>query len=236
MPFAPHEIENKKFIVGLRGYAKDEVELFLRAVAADYRALAEEVRTHPASNGHLPVGHYAEVVETQEAGSDAARQEREELERRRAAVAELERELRDRAQRLSVSERRVALVAEREQAMAKRSVELDVRERALLALERRLHERAELIAARETALAQAEKEPEPEPEPEPERIPEGEYCEVELDELERLVRVNRDEHPELAESWEFTLYHLREYADVDGRVPLLFDGMIEEVFGPLLDR
>jgi DivIVA domain-containing protein len=225
MPFAPHEIENKKFIVGLRGYAKDEVEMFLRAVAADYRALA----------GQRPIRHYASGMATQEAGSDAARQEREDLERRRAAVAELERELRDRAQRLSVSERRAALVAEREQALAKRAVELDVRERALQALERRLHERAELIAARETALAEAEVV-EAQKEPEPERIPEGEYSEVELDELERLVRANRDEHPELAESWEFTLYHLREYADVDGRLPLVFDGMIDEVFGPLLDR
>jgi DivIVA domain-containing protein len=39
MPFAPHEIENKKFVVGLRGYATHEVDAFLRAVAADFRAL-----------------------------------------------------------------------------------------------------------------------------------------------------------------------------------------------------
>ena len=31
MPFAPHEIENKKFVVALRGYATHEVESFLRA-------------------------------------------------------------------------------------------------------------------------------------------------------------------------------------------------------------
>jgi DivIVA domain-containing protein len=222
MPFAPHEIENKKFIVGLRGYAKDEVEMFLRAVAADYR-------------------HYASGMSTQEAGSDATRQEREELDRRRAAVTQMERELRDRAQRLSVSERRAALVAEREQAMAKRAVELDARERALQALERRLHEQAESIAAREAALAEAQAEAEAEAEaqqePEPAApLPEGEYSDVELDELERLVRANRDEHPELAESWEFTLYHLREYADVDGRLPVTFDAMIDEVFGTLLDR
>jgi hypothetical protein len=162
-------------------------------------------------------------VTTQEAGSDVTHQEGEER----------------------VSERRAALVAEREQAMAKRAVELDARERALQALERRLHEQAESIAAREAALAdaqakaeaEAQQEPEPEPEPEPAApLPEGEYSDVELDELERLVRANRDEHPELAESWEFTLYHLREYADVDGRLPLTFDAMIDEVFGPLLDR
>ena len=41
MPFAPHEIENKRFVVALRGYQTDEVEAFLRAVAADYRAALE---------------------------------------------------------------------------------------------------------------------------------------------------------------------------------------------------
>jgi DivIVA domain-containing protein len=42
MPFAPHEIENKKFVVALRGYQTDEVEGFLRAIAADYRALFKD--------------------------------------------------------------------------------------------------------------------------------------------------------------------------------------------------
>jgi DivIVA domain-containing protein len=42
MPFAPHEIENKRFVVALRGYQTDEVEAFLRAVTADYRALLDE--------------------------------------------------------------------------------------------------------------------------------------------------------------------------------------------------
>jgi DivIVA domain-containing protein len=41
MPFAPHEIENKRFVVALRGYQQDEVEAFLRAVAADYRAVLD---------------------------------------------------------------------------------------------------------------------------------------------------------------------------------------------------
>jgi DivIVA domain-containing protein len=41
VPFAPHEIENKRFVVALRGYQTDEVDAFLRAVAADYRAVLE---------------------------------------------------------------------------------------------------------------------------------------------------------------------------------------------------
>jgi DivIVA domain-containing protein len=47
MPFAPHEIEQKKFVVALRGYQTDEVEAFLRAVAADYRAAVEAVQDLP---------------------------------------------------------------------------------------------------------------------------------------------------------------------------------------------
>ena len=38
MPFAPHEIENKRFVIALRGYSTAEVDAFLRAVAADYAA------------------------------------------------------------------------------------------------------------------------------------------------------------------------------------------------------
>jgi len=49
MPFAPHEIENKKFVVALRGYQTDEVDAFLRAVAADYKAVVER-----AKNGERP--------------------------------------------------------------------------------------------------------------------------------------------------------------------------------------
>ena len=37
MPFSPEEIEGKQFISTLRGFDKDEVSMFLRAVAADYR-------------------------------------------------------------------------------------------------------------------------------------------------------------------------------------------------------
>lgn len=38
MPFTPEEIESKEFLITLRGYDKDEVNAFLRAVAADYRS------------------------------------------------------------------------------------------------------------------------------------------------------------------------------------------------------
>ena len=41
MPFSPEEIESKEFLITLRGYDKDEVQAFLRAVAADYRSIAD---------------------------------------------------------------------------------------------------------------------------------------------------------------------------------------------------
>jgi DivIVA domain-containing protein len=40
MGFSPDEIEVKEFLVGLRGYDRDEVRSFLRAVADDYRRTA----------------------------------------------------------------------------------------------------------------------------------------------------------------------------------------------------
>src|SRR5947208_14833413 len=39
VPVSPEEIESKEFLVVLRGYDKDEVGSFLRAVADDVRAL-----------------------------------------------------------------------------------------------------------------------------------------------------------------------------------------------------
>jgi DivIVA domain-containing protein len=38
MPFSPHEIEKKEFVLSFRGYDRREVRAFLRAAAADYRA------------------------------------------------------------------------------------------------------------------------------------------------------------------------------------------------------
>lgn len=38
MPFTPEEIDSKEFLITLRGYDKDEVKAFLKAVAADFRA------------------------------------------------------------------------------------------------------------------------------------------------------------------------------------------------------
>lgn len=47
MPFTPEEIENKEFLITLRGYDKDEVQAFLRAVAEDFRSVSSTFRDVP---------------------------------------------------------------------------------------------------------------------------------------------------------------------------------------------
>lgn len=41
MPFPPEEIETKRFVPAFRGYDRDEVDAFLRSVAAEYRKLLQ---------------------------------------------------------------------------------------------------------------------------------------------------------------------------------------------------
>jgi DivIVA domain-containing protein len=85
MPFAPHEIEHKKFVVALRGYQTDEVDSFLRAVAADYRALLEAARAVPPE-AHQPAHLIAEIERVMGSAREQAEQEAAEI--RRAAEAE----------------------------------------------------------------------------------------------------------------------------------------------------
>jgi DivIVA domain-containing protein len=95
MPFAPHEIENKRFVVALRGYATQEVDAFLRAVAADYRAALERA-DHPGGPGPELLAEIERVMLTsrERADEDATAirvaAEREAAEIRAAANAEAE--------------------------------------------------------------------------------------------------------------------------------------------------
>lgn len=89
-------------------------------------------------------------------------------------------------------------------------------------------------------------EPPPEPvfEPEPERVsvaspePEeelphgGPRREWSVWELERLVRERRDDPRQ--EEWAALVLSLRDFARVDGMLPLEFDQLVRESFGPLL--
>src|SRR3954447_11061141 len=106
MPFAPHEIEQKKFVVALRGYQTDEVEAFLRAVAADYRA---------AQEGHTSEALVAEVQQAVAAtlkNADGKHEFVRELERLMQTTREQAeheaRELRGRAEAQVAEMRRVA--------------------------------------------------------------------------------------------------------------------------------
>jgi DivIVA domain-containing protein len=171
MPFAPHEIENKKFVIALRGYAKEEVDMFLRAVAADYRALSENVGKQPTFGAEWPEQMSASIETIIRQAWDAAEE-------------------------------------------TKRRFEPE---------------------AAEPPVADP---PVTEPElPTSAAAPDSDRtAEWRLHQLEKLVRERGDEFAQLADEWAFTLFYLREHSDAEGRLPASFDGMIDEVFGPLLDR
>src|SRR5438093_3643618 len=77
MPFAPHEIENKKFVTALRGYQTEEVDAFLRAVAADYRTALKALKTNSTAPGEL----VADIERVMRAASDTAERDAAELRR-----------------------------------------------------------------------------------------------------------------------------------------------------------
>jgi DivIVA domain-containing protein len=83
MPFAPHEIEKKRFVVALRGYQTDEVEAFLRAVAADYRA-ALEATSDDSAKSEAIVAEVERVV-------SATLQQAKDTDANKELIAELER-------------------------------------------------------------------------------------------------------------------------------------------------
>jgi DivIVA domain-containing protein len=84
VPFAPHEIENKRFVVALRGYSTDEVDAFLRAVAADYRAALDDARASAQQTGGLGdrAGLVAEIERVMSAAREAAEEEAAVIRRR----------------------------------------------------------------------------------------------------------------------------------------------------------
>jgi hypothetical protein len=82
--------------------------------------------------------------------------------------------------------------------------------------------------------AQAEPEPEPQPEAEPEREPEPSVPAREWNiwELQHLVRERPDDDHH--EEWAALIVSLRDFARVDGTLPLEFDELVRESFGVLL--
>ena len=131
-----------------------------------------------------------------------------------------------------------ALAAE----LAERTAALDERVRSITARELALARRAARAAVPASpSFEEAAAEPEPEPEPEPAPVPVPVQPEpldgapATLWRLEQLVAAKPSEDVYVQSDREATLFLLRDYAGVDGRIPQQFDGLVWETFGELLD-
>jgi len=108
MPFRPDEIAVKEFLVRARGYDREEVAAFLRAVAADYREALAALETAqastpapeapaplPAEDDASPSERWATALTERRAADllDAASRRLAEVATRERRVAELEQRL-----------------------------------------------------------------------------------------------------------------------------------------------
>jgi hypothetical protein len=170
------------------------------------------------------------------AGDDRELEERERLlEERLKAVTAREREVAT----------RVGKAAARDKESEARSAELATKERTL-------DDRMGKVAKKERELEQRpapppppppppppepvpapEPEPVAPPEPAPERITRAGAWNV--DDLERAVARQSNASAEQAEEWSTYLFFLREHASSDGALPPQFDGLVEDVFGSVVD-
>src|SRR5437763_1637579 len=134
MPFRPEEIACKQFLVRARGYDRDEVAAFLRAVAADYeealRALEDaasagpEPAPGPAEGAEPPMTvteRWAAAITERRSVDllDTASRRLEEVARRERQVAEAElrvahqlRAVRDALEHARVSVRHASIVSD----------------------------------------------------------------------------------------------------------------------------
>ena len=117
MPFQPEDIAVKQFLVRARGYDRDEVAAFLRAVAADYRQALDALETAPDD--------VTESVAAVDAAADAP-----------VALSPRER------WSALITERRAADLLE---AATRRLEEVAARERELVATERRVAQQLEAV-------------------------------------------------------------------------------------------
>ena len=165
------------------------------------------------------------------AGDDRDLEKREHLlEERLKTVTARERELAT----------RVGKAAARDKEFEARSAKLATRERALddrvakLAKQERELELEQRRAPPPPPPPPPPPEPVPEPTPEPERIIRAGAWNV--NDLERAVAAQSNASAEQTEEWSTYLFFLREHASSDGALPRQFDGLIEDVFGPIRDR
>lgn len=150
MPFTPEEIESKEFLITLRGYDKDEVNAFLRAVAADYRSAMSRQGTDiavPSSSYEALGAEISTVLSTAKQSAETIRRRAEEeaTEARRRAEEE-SRQLRDAA---SKAAKRLTEEAERHSIEVRASAEREAGDRL-----RESARRVERLQATETKVRQ----------------------------------------------------------------------------------
>jgi hypothetical protein len=87
-------------------------------------------------------------------------------------------------------------------------------------------------AVQSEPTAEPEPAPEPEPEPEPEPSPVEPPREWSIWELQRLIRDRPDDARQ--EEWTALLHSLRDFARADGTLPVDFDELVRDSFGPIL--
>jgi DivIVA domain-containing protein len=133
VPFTAEEIENKEFLITLRGYDKDEVKAFLRAVAADFKATSTaQAPIAPDTGGGgnafeslgADIGHVLQVAK-QSADSLKAKAEGDATGMRKRAEDEAK-SLRDAA---SSAARRLTEEAERHAVQVRATAEREAEER-----------------------------------------------------------------------------------------------------------
>ncbi len=62
MPLFPEDIENKSFLITLRGYDKDEVRAFLRQVAEEFKAAMDGGGVVSAAATSIATFHLAQAA------------------------------------------------------------------------------------------------------------------------------------------------------------------------------
>ena len=151
MPFTPEEIDSKEFLITLRGYDKDEVKAFLKAVAADFRAVLDSAPSPVEASGNAyealgkDIGNVLQVAKqsadqlrkkAEEEATGMRRRAEEEANTLREAASNAARRLTEEAERHSVQVR-----AEAERDASERTVDANRRVDKLQSAESKLRQR-----------------------------------------------------------------------------------------------
>jgi DNA repair exonuclease SbcCD ATPase subunit len=135
-----------------------------------------------------------------------------------------------------LAETRSAELADRERELAEHEQALAGRQRAILTAAADLEQRRRSLEERELFLSRRDAAA-PDVAPvsaEVTALPQPHAHGWNLDVLTRLVEERADEFPDRVDEWRYTLFYLRNEADIDGTLPSRFDALVDECFGELL--